>query len=417
MQYNYVYSDADKDIATILDLPKTWDVTVVGNLTKQRLATEDIIVRLSDKVMASACNKKSACIIVDDSSRPTPANVIVTHIVTCLHDTGIRDENIFFVVSHGTHAPDSETMMRSKIGEAMHERFKVIPHDCRNDCVQLGISSNGIPVSVNKHVYEADLRIGVSCVVPHPAAGFSGGNKIVAPGVCGYETIRALHDECRGCKQRAGKIETEFRATINEIAGMVGLDLSANVIINSKREIVELFCGDPESSFKEAVKYVRSHHSVKLPRAVDLLIIDTYPCDRTVNLAMDRAFWPLFHYGTATEKVVLAECRDGMGGHELFSTKQPFMQRLKRRLAHFSTKEMLCLPERVFNIVKMLRKFSVRFSVISSVLRDEELQRSFKNATVIRAWDDFASDFMKRRGRRRIRVVIVRSAPLVYQGK
>ncbi|MFC1809769.1 lactate racemase domain-containing protein, partial [Candidatus Omnitrophota bacterium] len=286
---------------------------------------------------------------------------------------------------------------------------------CRENLIELGTTSNGIPVAVNRDVFEADIKIGISCIVPHPAAGFSGGGKIVAPGVCGFETIRKLHDDCKGATKRAGSINTQFRAVIDEISNMIGLDFSINVIINDKKKIVQLFCGDKEESFCKAVDYVREHFSLDIDHDVDVAIIDAYPCDRKLNVAMDRGFWPLYVHGNKTEKVILAQCKEGVGGHELYSAKKPFLQRIIRRLRNFNCKEIFCLHERLWNMLKMVKKFNVRFSFISTFLPENSIKNTFKNVIFYSSWDKYVNSVSRQFANKKVRAVIYKASPLFFE--
>ncbi len=53
--------------------------------------------------------------------------------------------------------------------------------------------SSLIPVQINRKVLDADLIIGLGSIFPHSDAGFTGGAKIVQPGVCGTTTTAATH--------------------------------------------------------------------------------------------------------------------------------------------------------------------------------------------------------------------------------
>src|SRR4030095_6907945 len=61
----------------------------------------------------------------------------------------------------------------------------------------VGRTATGVPVHLNREFLQADIRITTGFVEPHFFAGFSGGPKMVAPGLAGLETVMTLHDASR----------------------------------------------------------------------------------------------------------------------------------------------------------------------------------------------------------------------------
>ncbi|MFC1809277.1 amino acid--tRNA ligase-related protein [Candidatus Omnitrophota bacterium] len=152
MIYETAYTDNKNDTPYTLHFPETWEVMVIGELNMPVLSHEIILSRLnnpcgSDTIQELSQSKKTACIIVDDSSRPTPAHVIIPYVIDRLAQGGIHENNITIVISHGTHSADSSNLIIEKIGKDVYDRFKVIAHDCRENLIELGTTSNGIPVA------------------------------------------------------------------------------------------------------------------------------------------------------------------------------------------------------------------------------------------------------------------------------
>jgi nickel-dependent lactate racemase len=259
---------------------------------------------------------------------------------------------------------------------------------------------------------ESDLNIGVGCIYPHPAAGFSGGAKIIVPGVCGMETTRYLHDYLKGAGKRGGSIETEFRKEIEEVADQIGLDFIVNVVLNQERKIAGLFVGDKSLAFKEGVKFATEHYKVPIVEDADIIIADTYPFDINLNFARDRGFWPIYDRKKNITKVVLAACPLGLGHHELYPTKKSLWSRIYRRLKYVRTKELRNLNSKIQSIQKLIIRKRLDFLILSSGITETELKACFPKAKLYKTWKPLMSDLRLRHKNEIIKVAIFRCAPL-----
>ena len=145
-----------------------------------------------------AASRSSALILVDDNTRQTPVAHILPVLFDHLNEIGLADDRIEILTASGTHRLMTEQELRDKVGEEARRRVAITQHDCR-DCdsiVELEPVHTGrsaIPVQINRRVLDADLIIGLGSIVPHSDAGFTGGAKIVQPGVCGTATTAATH--------------------------------------------------------------------------------------------------------------------------------------------------------------------------------------------------------------------------------
>lgn len=106
---------------------------------------------------------------------------------------------------------------------------------------------------------EFDVKIGVGCIIPHSSAGYTGGGKIVIPGLAGFETIEINHAPAvAGETGGIGVIEgNEFRLEVEEVARTAGLEFIANVVVNSRRGIAGIFVGDQVVAHREGVRLAR----------------------------------------------------------------------------------------------------------------------------------------------------------------
>ncbi|HIE14449.1 TPA: nickel-dependent lactate racemase, partial [Candidatus Bathyarchaeota archaeon] len=226
---------------------------------------------------------KKTVILCDDYTRPTPAHRVMPLLLDMLNEAGITDSNIRIVMALGTHRPMTEEEIIKKVGAEVYERVEVLNHDWRDEksLVSLGKTINGTPITVNKHVVEADLKIGVGYIVPHRVSGYSGGAKIVQPGVCGGDTTGYTHWLSARFKgeEILGVAENPVRHEIEEVARRVGLDFIVNTVLNAKGEIVNVVAGDFIKAHRKGVEEAKRIYGVEIPSKAEVVVCDSHPCD------------------------------------------------------------------------------------------------------------------------------------------
>ena len=151
-----------------------------------------------------AKGRKNIVFLVEDNTRSTPLDIIMPIITDYLNKNGVPDSAMSFLTAPGTHRLMTDGEIVEKLGAEMVRRFKVVQHDANasEDMKDLGTVTAGdykIPVHVNKYALEADLLVGIGNIVPHCDAGYSGGAKILQPGVCDFVTTSATHAAAGFC--------------------------------------------------------------------------------------------------------------------------------------------------------------------------------------------------------------------------
>ena len=139
--------------------------------------------------------KDRIVVLVDDVTRPTPLKKILPMILEQLCSEGTKADKIRIIIGLGTHRPMSDSEIREHLGNDIAERFEIVNHDYKNDkkLMNLGTTELGIPALVNKEVVDADFALSVGNIVPHNAAGWGGGAKMILPGVSGEESVGMPH--------------------------------------------------------------------------------------------------------------------------------------------------------------------------------------------------------------------------------
>ena len=187
-----------------LRMPAKAEVTMIAKGKLDKIVDPAAAVRraLAEPTQSPALaelarGRKSACILICDITRPVPNHLFLRPIIETLVASGIALDRIVILVATGLHRPNLGEELAELVGDPwVMARVRIENHDARNDAdhVDLGVTAKrGTPVKLDRRFVEADLRIATGLVEPHFMAGWSGGRKVVAPGVAHHETIRTFH--------------------------------------------------------------------------------------------------------------------------------------------------------------------------------------------------------------------------------
>jgi nickel-dependent lactate racemase len=257
---------------------------------------------------------KQVCILFDDIPKPTPSSRIMPFVLEELHAGGVTDEQIRFVCAPGTHRPLIYPEMVAKLGTEIVEKYPVYNHSVWENLVDVGKTSRGTPVQVNREFASCDLRLGVASIFPHPRAGFGGGGKLVLPGICGMDTIEHHHKQNHE-NAEVGRLEgNSHRLDIEEAARLAGLHFKVDVVINNRREVVGLFAGDLVAEHRAGSKMGAQVYRTETVTDVDVVVANSYPDE----VQLIRAMWcigPSLREGG--DVVILTHAPDGQLLHQL----------------------------------------------------------------------------------------------------
>jgi nickel-dependent lactate racemase len=274
-----------------------------------------------------AKGRDSACIVISDVTRPVPNEKILTPLLACLHDSGIPEDKITILNATGLHRPNEGPELEEMIGTRIKDKYRVVNHVARDKAGQTGIGEvpfgeNGrsAVVALDSVYINSDLKITTGLVEPHLIAGYSGGRKLVCPGVASAETILQFHSPYMigHANSRAGNIyENPVHAMSRAVAGKVGVDFICNVTLSEDRRITGVFSGDLDAAHMAGIANVDRQSKIDCEPA-DIVITTSagYPLDTTLYQAvkgMDGALPAIKQGGTL---ILAASLSEGLGSHD-----------------------------------------------------------------------------------------------------
>ena len=270
-----------------------------------------------------AAGKRTAAISVCDITRPAPNAITLPPLLACLHAAGIPVEGVTILIATGLHRAATKEELDIILGPEIAAKYRVVSHDARELAQHraLGATRRGTPVYIDERFIAADLHITLGFIEQHLMLGFSGGRKLIAPGLAAQETIKVLHSPrfMREPLTTEGSIEgNPLHAELLEIARMVRHDFMLDVTLTQDRQISGVFAGDPVKAHAAGVAFLESASLEAIPELADAVITSAagYPLDLT--------FYQIVKGVTAAQHVVkpggkilvVAECAEGVGSPE-----------------------------------------------------------------------------------------------------
>ncbi len=272
----------------------------------------------------------SACILICDVTRPVPNGVILPLLIRTLLDAGMAPEAITVLVATGLHRPNEGEELRRVIGDDwVLDTVSVVNHFARDDAAHghVGTTSRGNVVRLDKRFVEADLRIATGLVEPHFMAGYSGGRKVIAPGIAHAETITTFHSARYMEDPMAdnGILDgNPLHQDQLEIVAMVGGALAVNAVIDDARRVSFVNFGEIVESHLQAVAFTRPFAELQVPRCYRTVVTSCagYPLDSTYYQTVKGMVGPLGVLAPGGTLIVASECAEGMGSAEFVDAQR-----------------------------------------------------------------------------------------------
>ena len=271
---------------------------------------------------ALARGKKTACILICDITRPVPNHLFLRPLIERLQSAGIALADIVILVATGLHRPNEGEELAEVVGDPwVMANVRVENHFARDSAahVDLGFTSvRRTPVKLDRRFVEADIRIATGLVEPHFMAGYSGGRKVIAPGVAHEDTIRTFHsarfmeDPAAAQCNLAGNPLHEEQL---EIVRMLGDVYALNTVIDDKRALSHVNCGEVIASHLEAVAFVADSTRVPIGRKFSTVVTSSavHPLDKTYYQTVKGMVTPLDILEPGGTLIVASACSEGFG--------------------------------------------------------------------------------------------------------
>jgi len=312
-----------------LDFPAGWQVHVLPPQDAPKLDPAGIEAAFANplgtpRIAELARGKRSATIVVDDVSRPTPAAQLIPYVLRELTEAGVPKSEIRFVIGGGSHRAQTQEEMEKKVGADIVAEYKVTTHDfMAGDLRGLGALPDGTPLYFNRIVADAEFKMTVGGIYPHGSVGFGGGSKLILPGVAGFATMFHFHtfypSRGQGNIERQGDVP-DHRDASEAAARVLGLDVVVNAVINSRRQIAAVYVGDFVQAQRAGARRARQVYGTHIPtdlrRTVDVVVVNAYPLDSD-PIQSSKALWTKPHFDHAYT-VVVNPAVDGICYHGLF---------------------------------------------------------------------------------------------------
>ena len=265
--------------------------------------------------------KKRVLIVTDDHHRPTPVRRMIPPVLEKIRMAGVGPDQVEFIVALGTHRPMTVPELREKLGDDIVGSFRVSNHDWTDqaDLVSCGTVPPGIDVWVNRKMREFDVVLGFGSIMPIDVCGFTGGGKIIVPGLCGEKTNSDMHWVRTSIPQDlvVGRRENPIRAAIDRAAVTGGLTAVFNVILDSGCRIKHAVFGHPIQAHRAGARLSLAAHSAGIPEPADIVIADSFPFDIELwqaNKALGHASLAVRDGGTI---ILVSPCSEGLSStHE-----------------------------------------------------------------------------------------------------
>jgi lactate racemase len=329
-----------------------------------------------------ARGKRTACILICDITRPVPNRVILPPILATLERAGVPRDGITILVATGLHRPNEGDELVELVGPEIARNWRCVNHfgQDRDSHTYLGTTDAAVPVWIDTRYVEAELKIATGLIEPHFMAGYSGGRKLICPGIAALETVRVWHSPrfLEHPLADSGHLKgNPVHEENTRIARMAGCNFIVNVTLDSDRRVTSVSAGDMEAAFHEGVRFIQGIVRAPVDERVDVVVTSSagYPLDTTFYQSVKGMVGALPILKPEGTIVIAARLSQGIGSPEfegLFAehaTLDDFMESILGR--DCQTMDQWQLEE----LAKVRRKARVKF--VTEGLSPERLSQLF----------------------------------------
>src|SRR3954452_16373789 len=312
------------------DLPEGFRYCILEEKTAKPLADWRTALEIAldepigtKPIQELARGKNSAAISVCDITRPAPNEKVLPPLLRRLEAAGIPRNGITILIATGLHRAASDEEIKKICGDEIASKYRIVNHDARDLSAHrdLGSTRSGTPVYIDERFIGADLHISLGFIEPHLMLGFSGGRKLIAPGLAAQETIKVLHSPkfMRDVRTKEGSIEDNpLHDELLEIARMARHDFIVDVALAEARAIAAVFAGDAEKAHRTGYEFISRVMLQRLDEPVDAVITSAagYPLDLTFYQSIKGVTAASHVVKDGGRILLVGACKEGVGGPE-----------------------------------------------------------------------------------------------------
>ncbi len=329
-----------------------------------------------------ARGRKDACVVISDVTRPVPNRLLLPPILETLQQSGIARERILILVATGLHRENVGDELAEMVGREVLANYRIENHHGlqRDEHVSLGESPRGVPVWIDRRYVEADLKITTGLIEPHLMAGFSGGRKLICPGLAALETVKVWHSPrfLEHPQARSGVLDGNPVHEENTwIARKSGCDFIVNTVLDDRRNLLKVVAGDMEEAFLEGVRFVQQVVRDTVDEPVDVVVTSSagYPLDATFYQSVKGMVAAADVIKPGGTVILAAGLSEGVGSDDFqrLYRENPTLDRFMDRILH--TDYFVMDQWQLEEFAKIRRK--ARIVVVSEGLPRERLESLF----------------------------------------
>jgi nickel-dependent lactate racemase len=327
-----------------------------------------------------AKGRKNACILICDITRPVPNKLLLPPMLKILEEQGIARKDILILNATGLHRPNEGAELEEMVGPEIVRNYRIENHFGKelDQHKFLGTTPNGVPAYIDRRYCDADLKITTGLIEPHLMAGYSGGRKVICPGIAALETVKIWHGPkfLEHPKADCGFVDgNPVHEENTRIAWMAGCDFIANVTIDGQRRITWVGAGHMEHAWRAGVKFCEDVVRVPVPQPMDVVVTSCagYPLDTTWYQAIKGLTGALPIVKQGGTIVLAASLTEGVGSPEFqkLISDNPSLDAFMQRILG---KDYFIMDQwQLEEFVKVIRRCKVK--VVTQGLAAETLRK------------------------------------------
>jgi len=342
-----------------------------------------------NKIEEAAINAKSLCILVCDITRPVPNKLFLKQLIKKFSNAGIAIKDILIIIATGLHRPASKKEIREIIGSNwVLKNIKIVNHYARDDemHINIGTTKQGNIIKLDKRFLDADIKIVTGLVEPHFMAGYSGGRKVIAPGIAHADTITTFHSSrymenpnAKSCNLNHNPLHQDQI----EIVKMIGKIYAINCVIDENRNLSYINFGEIIASHMKAVDFISEFAKVKCNIKYNTIVTSAAgaPLDGNFYQTVKGMVTPLDILKEGGDLIIVAECSEGLGSEEFIQSQKKLLRFGPNEfLKHILKKDFAAIDEWQTEMeIKSLKKGNIY--LFSEGLSEEEKKYTGVNIT------------------------------------